>query len=82
MFFLFLLSLFVYDVAADTLDADCHASATECHVCVCGPHAAQPPTLHGFVLPVTAEHRVPPGDMQFTQRLSDKSLFHPPKTLA
>lgn len=76
-----LLSLFVYDIAIDAFDTDCQQESVACHTCVC-THAVQPRTGTGANTAALTPQRIPGRDLLFLQRLSDKSLFHPPKTLA
>jgi hypothetical protein len=76
-----LLTLFVYDVAIDSFDADCQTQVTVCHHCSCGSHATEPQnsTMAASVL---SFHRVSNGEVFFVQSLFDKSVFHPPKISA
>jgi hypothetical protein len=81
--FLFMLSLFVYDVGMDIFDAhsgpETHASA--CHAGDCQTHAFTPniASAHPFLIP---QKDFVPSEMHFTNRLFDKSLFRPPRPLA
>ena len=80
---LLFLSLFVYDVAVDAFEAGCLESAEEaCCACVCQTHAVNPDTARSIAAPTASLSSPLQKGALFTAHLSDKSLFHPPKTLA
>lgn len=80
---LLLLSLFVYDVAAEAFEAECLESAQEtCCACVCQTHTTNLEETSSIAAPANHSSSHLQGGALFTAHISDKSLFHPPKTLA
>jgi hypothetical protein len=80
---LLLLAVFSYDLAADSFDADCFSiSETQaCHTCLCQSHFTNPASATSSLVAASPE---PMTQTDFIPSLSvsDKSFFHPPKTLA
>lgn len=79
-----LIALFAYDVTLDAFDADCRSpkASETCHACVCQVHAAGPDLTAGHSVVLNQPQLVPMSDIVLSERLFDKSFFHPPKTLA
>lgn len=76
------LSLFMVDFAVDSFDADCFYQAQPCHTCLCGtPALPQAPATANLTAPRPAV-RVAPVFDSFAGRLTDKSLFRPPRLTA
>jgi hypothetical protein len=79
---LLLVAIFACDFTLDSAAADClESEESACCVCLCQTHFVDPGVTHAT--PVShAEERFSVFDLSLAQHLSDKSLFHPPKSLA
>ena len=75
--------LFCADIAFDTFD-NCVESKTDqpCHACLCQTHAVAPSLKTAARIAAARPTFVIPMIESFADRLADKTLFRPPKTLA
>jgi hypothetical protein len=79
---LLLLVVFIYDIGADSFDADCLDASEACHACICRTHATDPSAPHESDRVTQTASPIFSSDPRLSQSLFDKSFFHPPKTLA